>query len=327
MADLSVIIVSYKGWERLTKCLEALHSFTGNRFTSEVIVVDNNSEDQTIYELEKRYPEFRFIHSTVNGGYAYACNMGAGKATGKNLLILNPDAVASEDKIEKLLDAAALYPDNYIFSCRQVNEKGKESKATGSFPDLFNLTGFQRSLSSLLNDCIKKNTGHQDQDISFPDWVSGSVMLINRGVFQKLNGFDEDFWMYFEDVDLCNRIRNIGGKAAFFWNIMIEHNHGGSTRVDLKTTSITKTEVCISKHLYINKHKTGTERFFIQSFLIVNYLVTGALMALPGVILFFVPLLFVRTVIFARLISYYVHSILRRSWISPRAIKYCAEKC
>ena len=205
--------------------------------------------------------------------------------------------------------------------------KCKESKATGSFPDLFNLTGFQRSLSSLLNDCIKKNTGPQDQDISFPDWVSGSVMLINRWAFQKLNGFDEDFWMYLEDVDLCNRIRNIGGKAAFFWNIMIEHNHGGSTRVDLKTTSITKTEVCISKHLYINKHKTGTERFFIQSFLIVNYLVTGALMVLPGVILFFVPLLFVRTVIFARLISYYVHSILRRSWISPRAIKYCAEKC
>jgi Predicted glycosyltransferases len=70
--------------------------------------------------------------------------------------------------------------------------------------------------------------------------------MIKHETFDKLGGFDEDFWMYSEDVDLCRRIRNAGGEIAFCSNITIEHNHGGSSRVNLKTTSLTKTEVHIS---------------------------------------------------------------------------------
>jgi hypothetical protein len=140
--------------------------------------------------------------------------------------------------------------------------------------------------------------------------------------FKKESGFDEDFWMYFEDVDLCRRIRNTDCKIAFCRNITIEHNHGGSSRINLNTISLTKTEVHISRHLYISKHKKGFEKILIQSFLVLNNILSGGAMAIIGLLLFFIPKVFSRTLIFYRLTSYYLGSLFRLSWISPRSVNF-----
>ncbi|MDP3002773.1 MAG: galactosyltransferase-related protein, partial [Bacteroidales bacterium] len=195
---------------------------------------------------------------------------------------------------------------------------GRESIASGPFPQFFNLTGFQRAIFGNL----KSEVGSQKSEVSFPDWISGSVVLIRKELFQKIRGFDEDFWMYFEDVDLCRRVRNIPGEIAFCRNITIEHNHGGSSRINLKTASLTKTEVHISRHIYISKHKTGLDKVLIQTFLIINNLISGGLMALLGLLFFFVPKVFARTLIYFRLINYYTGSLFRRSWISPRSVNF-----
>ena len=329
MTDLSIIIVSYKGWGRLTKCLEALKSFTGKNFTSEVIVVDNRSDDETLFNIEKQFPKFRFIHNQVNGGFANGCNLGSKSADGEFLLFLNPDTVASESEVEKLLDIAKQNPTYRVLSCRQVNEKGKESMAFGSFPHLLNLTGLQRAIfrrrvPESVNVLSKPSaTGESRKpDITFPDWISGSVVMIRKNTFQNISGFDEDFWMYYEDVDLCRRVRNISLEVAFCRNITIEHNHGGSSRINLKTASLTKTEVQISRHLYISKHNSGSERVMIQTFLVMNNLISGGLMALLGLLFFFIPKLFSRTLIFLRLLRYYTGSAFRQSWISPRSVNF-----
>jgi len=332
MTDLSIIIVSYKGWERLTKCLEALNSFTGRNYSTEVIVVDNRSDDDTIYKIEERFQKFRFIYNEINGGFANGCNLGGKNAGGEFLLFLNPDTVASECELEKLLNTAKQNPSFNILSCRQVNENEKECVASGQFPQLFNLTGFQRVLFGRRKSeagsqksqasSRKPQAGNRTPEVSFPDWISGSVVMMRMELFQKLRGFDEDFWMYFEDVDLCRRARNIGSKIAFCRNITIEHNHGGSSRTNLKTASLTKTEVHISRHIYISKHKRGTDRVLIQTFLIINNLISGGLMALLGLLLFFVPKVFSRTLIYVRLISYYAGSVFRLSWISRRSVNF-----
>jgi GT2 family glycosyltransferase len=318
ITDLSIIIVCYKGWDKLHKCLESLDLFTGVHFSTEVIVVDNKSDDEIIYQTEARFSKFKFIYNKVNGGFANGCNLGAGKATGEFLLFLNPDTVASESEVEKLLSTAKQNPDFAIVSCRQVNAMGKESNATGEFPSILNLTGFERAIFKK-----KKAAEHKHlQDISFPDWVSGSVLMIRQEIYRKIGGFDEDYWMYFEDVDLCRRVRNIGGEIAFCSNVSIEHNHGGSSRINLKTTSLTKTEVYISRHNYISKNKTGFEKFIIQTFLVINNLISGGIVALMGLILFFFPKVFSRTLIFGRLIKYYAGTLFRVSWISPRSVNY-----
>lgn len=322
MADLSIIVVCYRGWSRLIKCLEALSLFSGYGFSTEVIVVDNNSDDDTINDIKKRFSAFKFIMSDVNGGFGNACNKGANNSNGKFLLFLNPDTVAEESEVEKLLAVAQKTPAYTILSCRQVNERGKECIVSGEFPHLFNLTGFQRSIFG--RGDLRKSQNYEP--IIFPDWVSGSVILIRKKYFEQLNGFDEDFWMYYEDVDICKRVHNTGGKVALLKNITIEHNHGGSSRVNLKTASITKTEVLISKHLYISKHKKGLNAAIIQTFLIVNNIVSLGLIACPGLVMFFIPKLFSRTLIFLRLLYYYLGSVINLSWISQRSINYRINK-
>jgi GT2 family glycosyltransferase len=318
MKDLSIVIVSFRGWSRLIKCLESLEAFTGNIIKTEVIVVDNKSEDTTILNIEERFPEFRFIHNTVNGGYANGCNLGAKYAAGQFILILNPDTIALETEVEKLLIAARRNPEFGVVSCRQVTEKDKESVVYGVFPSFFNLTGLLRAI---FRPGAPRTRTHPP-DICFPDWVSGSVIMIRNETFKKVGGFDEDFWMYFEDVDFCRRIRDAGLEIAYCRNITIEHNHGGSSRIDLKTTSLTKTEVHISQHLYISKHTAGYKNFFIQTFLVLNNLISGSLMAVAGLLLFFIPKILSRTLVYIRLIWYYIGSLIRLSWISRRSVNF-----
>jgi len=315
MIDLSIIIVSYKGWERLTKCLESLDAFLSKSFSMEVIVVDNKSNDPILNKIEEKFSKFTFIHNAVNGGFANGCNLGSIKAKGVFFLFLNPDTVATESELEKLLIVARQNPNYGIVSCRQVNERGKESVASGPFPHLFNLTGFQRSILKILTP----PSSTLFPEITFPDWISGSVVMIRSEVFRKINGFDEDFWMYFEDVDICRRVRNIKLEVAFCRNITIEHNHGGSSRINLKTASLTKTEVHISRHVYISKHKKGFNKLIIQAFLVINNLINGILTGLPGLFLFFIPKIFLRSVILFRLSRYYLESLLKNSWISSRS--------
>jgi GT2 family glycosyltransferase len=318
MTDLSIIIVCYKGWVRLRKCLDALDSFQGKNFKTEVIVVDNKSDDESILKIEEKFPKFRFIYNQVNGGFANGCNLGAKNAVGEFVLFLNPDTVAAETEVEKLLNATRQNPEFGIVSCRQINENGKESIAYGTFPSLFNLTGFQRAIFRPR----APHAAYRTPDISCPDWVSGSVILMKHEAFKKALGFDEDFWMYFEDVDLCQRMRNTGCEIAFCRNITIEHNHGGSSRINLNTASLTKTEVHISRHVYISKHKKGFEKFLIQTFLVMNNIISGVMIAIIGLLLFFIPKVFSRTLIFYRLISYYAGSLFRLSWISPRSVNF-----
>jgi GT2 family glycosyltransferase len=318
MTDLSIIIVCYKGWDRLSQCLDALDSFSGNSFKTEVIIVDNKSDDEKILKIEEKYPKFLFIYNQVNGGFANGCNLGAKSAVGEFVLFLNPDTVAAETEVEKLLAIARQNPEFGIVSCRQVNEKGKESISYGAFPSMFNLTGFQRAIFSSRQSAIV----NPQSEIICPDWVSGSVILMRLEIFKKVSGFDEDFWMYFEDVDLCRRIRNTGSEIAFCRNITIEHNHGGSSRINLNTTSMTKTEVHISRHVYISKHKKGFEKFLIQTFLVVTNIISVGVMAIIGLLMFYIPKVFSRTLIFFRLTSYYAGSLFRLSWISPRSVNF-----
>jgi GT2 family glycosyltransferase len=314
MTDLSIIIVTYKGWSKLEKCLESVKSFSGSDFSFEAIIVDNSPDPGEIDPLKDKFPGFTYLHNPVNGGYANGTNLGSRKASGNFLLILNPDTVASAEAVSLLLKGAR---ENgfTINSCRQVNSRGKESIMSGSFPEFRTLTGFMRAFSSR-----KKESGRRD--ILFPDWVSGSVILVSKDDFTRLNGFDEDFWMYYEDVDLCQRARDSGGEVAVFKDVIIEHNHGGSSRISTSVTSMTKTEVLISRHIYMCKHRKGLAGFLIQSFMVVNNLITNLITGIPGLLFFFVPKLFVRTLILGRLVSYYCGAAVKSTWVSPRSVNY-----
>lgn len=323
--DLSIIIVNYRGWKRLMDCLDSLAAFSGDLFMSEVIIVDNNSGDGLIDEFREQYPDFNFIINKVNGGFANGCNLGSAHAKGDFLLFLNPDTVAAESEVEKLLARAKKNSADYISSCRQVNESGRESKAFGIFPRFGTLTGFERAIYRVLRKKIIAGKTEEKDHLIKPDWISGSVVMIKREVFRDLGGFDEDYWMYFEDTDLCKRAREMKGEIAYYTDITIQHNHGGSSRINLKTTSLTKTEVLISRHLYISKHIHGVAGMLIQSYLVINNIISGVIMSIVGFLFFFKPKIFVRVHIFIRMIGYYAMALKRWSWISPRSVRFNKE--
>ena len=319
MTDLSIIIVTYKGWRRLDSCLAEISSYQNKTFSKEIIVVDNTPDENEISFIKEKYPFFTYIHNTVNGGYGYGVNRGAEISRGEFLLVLNPDTVATEKAVDALLAVPLQNTRFNVVSCRQVNEKGNESTVAGSFPEFRNLTGFMRTI-------FRKSEFASEGNYIFPDWVSGSVMLFRKDDFNKLKGFDEDFWMYFEDVDICRRIVNSGGTVAIAKNILIEHNHGGSSRTNLKTAALTKTEVQMSRHVYINKHKSGVNRAGIQLFLVINNILINLLLAVPGIIFFFVPKVRLRLLITIRLTGYYLNSAIKKTWISPCSINYNRNK-
>jgi hypothetical protein len=321
MTDISVIIVSYKGADRLAACLGALARPEGS-MSREVIIADNCSLDEDIDLLESKYTQFRFLHNSVNGGFANGCNLGASHASGEFLLFLNPDTVVVPGAVESLVFEARRHPGFTICSCRQVRQNGSESVAWGSFPVFWNITGIQRSLGRLLRGKEKVKADPANPDIWLPDWVSGSVILIRRSVFVAAGGFDNDYWMYFEDVDLCKRISSDGGKVALFRNITIEHNHGGSSRINIRTASKTKCEVMISRHIYISKHKTGLERAATQVFMVVNNLVSGLIPAVFGAIFPFIPKVGLRAAVYLKLVRYYFYASLKATWLSPNSVNY-----
>ncbi len=315
--ELSVIIVNYRGWSKLRECLSSLLKDDGPGAGIEIIVSDNCSADGNLAGFSAEFPSVKFVENIHNGGFAYGCNRGAAAASGSYFLFLNPDTIASKDSVHQLLEKGSSAAANSLSSCYQVDGKGKESIAYGRFITPFTLTGTMRLITRLSGaQGTMKYTG----DIMKPDWVSGSVMFIRRVYFYELGGFDEDFWMYFEDMDLCKRIRNSGGEILYHRGISIIHSHGGSSRVNIKTTALTKTEVLVSKHLYVAKHFSGAGRFVSQFFLVVNNLLCYLVAAVVGLILFFIPSLNARSRIFVNLVAYYAGSLARGTWKSRRSV-------
>ncbi len=256
--DISIVIVNYKSWKHLKNCLDALTHFKQKKFTFEVVVIDNNSNDGKLKEFSEKYTQFRFIENSGNNGFANGCNLGAINSAGKNMLFLNPDTIANEDAIDKMSTCLSNNENYGIVSCNQLNNNGSFEDVDRIFPGPFTLFGITRAIYRLLAKETK-----QDEENIFPDWVSGSVVCISRKWFQKINGWNEDYWMYFEDVDLCKKVRDANGEVVLLKNVNIIHNHGGASRININTSKITKSEVLISKHVYI-RIITQLDRFLIH---------------------------------------------------------------
>jgi len=313
--DVSIIIVNYKSWKHLKNCLEALIQFQQEKFTFEVVVVDNFSNDEKLKEFSKKYTQFKFVENTGNNGFANGCNFGAIHSIGKNMLFLNPDTIANEDAIYKMLINLNNNENYGIVSCNQLNNNGSFEDVDRVFPGIYTLFGITRAIYRLFT----KETKQDDEKI-FPDWVSGSVVCISRKWFQKINGWNEDYWMYFEDVDLSKKVRDANGEIVLLKDVNIIHNHGGASRININTSKITKSEVLISKHVYIQNHFKGFTRFLLLCLLIFMGLVSKMILALIGICFFFIPKLKLNLYLFLELIKYYSHSLKKGTWLSKRSM-------
>jgi GT2 family glycosyltransferase len=325
MKDISIIIVNYKGGERVVKCLESLQRIDDSRFSFEVIVVDNHPDDGSQANLKSLFPYFTFISNTGNNGFANGCNLGAAYGRGTNLLFLNPDTTVNQEALFDMLEEVRVRPEYSIVTCSQVKGNGSFDRPYGKFLTFYNLTGWSRAVTNIFTGSIEKSVV-QSKHYIYPDWVSGSVIMIRRASFIRLGKWDDDFWMYYEDVDLCLRARMHGGEIVKLRKAQVSHIHGGSSRINKEITFITKSEVHISRHLFISKHETRSASFFMHLMLILNNLIIGLVPAVIGLIFFFVDRLNVQTHIYTRLVSYYFDVVKSGVWLSNRSINYSARE-
>lgn len=324
--DISIIIVNYRGWKALDECLESINSIISFTFTFEVIVIDNCSNNGQFPLFKDKYSKFTLIENSGNNGFSNGCNIGASMATGNHFLFLNPDTKLTIDALETLLNTTVSHPEIGILSCLQINENAIFYKQNNLFPALGRFFGISRAFFRKWNKRKLVNRFYTDSDLFYPDWVTGAVVCISKEWFTKINGWNEDYWLYFEDVDLCKKITDIGGKVAVTRKATIFHQHGGASRLNIKTKALTKTEVIISKHTYISNQFPLGIQFYLHSLLLIGVLFEKIILTLVSFLLFFIPKLVVHRLILKNLLVYYSNAIQKQTWISPRAMNYLKTK-
>jgi GT2 family glycosyltransferase len=236
---------------------------------AEVIVIDNNSSDNSIAWLQPAFPSVNFIANSENTGFGKACNQGIQLAKGKYILFLNPDTIVPEDCFAKCIAFFVAHPDAGALGIKMLDGSGnflKESKR--SFPSpmtsLYKLFGLSR-LFPRSKIFSKYHLGHLDENQDHEaDVLSGAFMMVKKEVLNKVGGFDEVFFMYGEDVDLSYRIQKEGYKNYYFSGSSIIHFKGESTKKgSLNNVRLFYNAMGIFVRKHKGENKSGTFVFLI----------------------------------------------------------------
>lgn len=242
MADrlVTVVIVTYWSQDTIVRCLDAV---LASSTELEVIVVDNGSGDQTCARVRARAdvePRLRLLVNPDNPGFAAACNQAAALSTGDAVLFLNPDAFVAPDSISRLRAIVDADDQAGVVGCRVIDEGGRlcgpqrrrEPTWRRSLVSAAGLARLERRWPSLqgVDAPAPLVAGAAAADIEAVDAVNGSVMLLPLAVFRSVGGFDEDFRLHAEDLDLCRRVRDAGYQVMYAASVTVTHIGGVSSR-------------------------------------------------------------------------------------------------
>jgi len=278
MLDLTVVIVNYRCWDMLSKCLESLNKQSLS--IKKVVVADNFSNDGVLPSFKEKFAWVHWAEEDVNGGFSYGCNAGARLADTEWVLFLNPDTEIPENCFERLLAHCEQQPDYRLISIKQIDSNGKDCCPYGIFPNAFNVIGPLRSLERSLFKRSQSKSEMSTVSVGYPDWISGAFVLMRLEDYKKLESWDEFFWMYYEDIDLSKRAAQLGMKRVLLNDWHCIHNHGGASRKNINTTILTKSEVVISSHKYIQKHFGGAAKLIAHSFIFTTTFLELGLLSL-----------------------------------------------
>jgi len=257
--DLSIIIVNYNSLHCLPTCLESVERSTIG-VSYEVIVVDNGSNDEQVGQLHelKRITRMSMIENGVNKGFGAANNVGAKKAKGKYLLFLNPDTELVDNSLLKFYQFMEEC-DESIAACggRLVNRDGSYAVSFGNLPSLFQQfsdIGIRRLYMKYYNRRLSISPPCDFAEPNSVGYISGADLFIRKSVFDQIGGFDEDYFMYYEDTDLCHRLQTSGYQCYLLPSVSIIHTGSASTE-PIGSFNYEKYKLLEkSKYLYFRKH-------------------------------------------------------------------------
>lgn len=257
--DLSIIIVNYNVKEFLQNLIHSIEKAAVN-LTKEIIIIDNASDDGSVEFIKDKLPQVKLIANKTNLGFGKANNIGLKQATGKYLLLINPDTIVAEDTFEKMISFFESDKAVGLAGCKILNPDGTFQLACKrSFPGPWTSFTKVTGLSTLFPRSkifARYNLTYLDENQTYEvDAISGSFMMMRKEVYEKVGGFDEQFFMYGEDLDLCYRIQKAGYKVFYVHSTQIIHYKGEST----KRSSFDETRVFYNAmHLFVKKHLSSS---------------------------------------------------------------------
>ena len=232
--EVSVIIVSYNNFDVLEDCLQSLIKFTQD-VVYEIIIVDNNSMEGNISDFLTRFDkDIILIKNDENRGFAMANNQGMKIARGEYFLLLNSDTVFIQNSIRLILDFYKSFNPNMLVGIKLLNQDYTHQPSVYDFDNIFNVFGESFFIYKLFPKLKIFNKYWQNaQNYELPvevDVIMGAFIFGSKSVFEKLKGFDERFFFYSEEVDLCLRFKkNYNGKIIYYPKTSIIHLKGGTS--------------------------------------------------------------------------------------------------
>lgn len=228
--SLSLILVNYNGSKILYDCLSSIDKFIED-YAYEAIIVDNFSTDDSVKIIKDNFPSFKLICSQNNLGFGKANNLAVKHSQGEHLLFLNTDTILIENTPKILSEYLHQNYDVAAVGSRITFQDSSYQLSCGNLPNLvvelfdkirYTLDNKWHSLFSNLHDRLYSKV----QEVG---WVTGACLMIRRDVFEQIGGFDENFFMYFEDKDICKRVKDLGYKVVYYPKTTIIHLLGGSS--------------------------------------------------------------------------------------------------
>lgn len=234
MADLSIIIVNWNSLEFLKNCVASIEATTHD-VDYEIIVVDNDSPEGGCHELLALFPYVKLIALERNIGFGAANNVGAGQASGRDLLFLNPDTLVKGDALSRMMAVLDAQEEVGAVGCRLLNGDGTlQTSCVQSFPTILNqLLAFdwlKRRWPGLPLFGIQALYANEGRGTCEVDVVSGACIMLKRKAFDQAGGFHRAYFMYAEEVDLCYCVRNAGMKVEYVGDAQVVHFGGQSTK-------------------------------------------------------------------------------------------------
>jgi N-acetylglucosaminyl-diphospho-decaprenol L-rhamnosyltransferase len=243
--DLSCIIVNYKNSEPLKDCMASLYQ-TVQGIDFETIIVDNSEIDLGLQPLRELYPKAQFVSNSSNVGFAKANNQAAKIAQGEVLIFLNPDTILSDQAIDSMYRYYCSHKETGVLGPKVVDPEGSLQYSCRRYPTLWTGLFNRYSILSRLfpenrftSQYLMRDFNHNE--IRQVDWLSGCCLMVSKNTFEKSHGFDENYFLFNEDVDLCRTIKQAGKEVTYFPEATIIHKVSTSNS---KTTA----RVIIQRH-------------------------------------------------------------------------------
>ncbi len=242
---LSALILNYRSPKDTVRCVESLRKQTiADRM--EIFVVDNHSQDESIGTFRARWkgmPDVRLIENRGNEGYGRGNNLASRYAAGEYILIINPDNVLPRDGAEKLIGELESHPGAVIAGPALLYPNQAVRPSARQFPTIGDLFAKRLDPKRWHENYDREFVGKTKQTREV-DWLVGACLLMRREFFQSMGGFDERFFLFFEDIDLCRRCKQAGKKVLYVPGVRVLDRqrrlsgHGALALLTNKTTRI-----------------------------------------------------------------------------------------